>query len=124
MLFLYFLATLIPTFSAIVRRLHDTGRSFWWLPLGIGFAPVAFVLISASLAFIGFAFIGTFFFTPFGIDPEAEQAFTDFLAIGAALFVFGVLATILSGVLAIVLLVFLASHGNRAENQHGPPPKR
>lgn len=122
LLALYLLATLIPTFAGVVRRLHDTGRSFWWLPLGIGFAPVAFALISAGLAFIGFGVVGGLFFTPFGIDPEAEQTFMEALEVGIAFFVFGVMATILAGVLAIVLLVILASPGDESENKYGPPP--
>lgn len=30
-----YLATLIPTWSVNIRRLHDTGRSGWWLVLNI-----------------------------------------------------------------------------------------
>ncbi|MCD6045952.1 MAG: hypothetical protein K0R48_1115 [Gammaproteobacteria bacterium] len=29
--FIYGLAVLIPSFAVFVRRLHDTGRSAWWL---------------------------------------------------------------------------------------------
>lgn len=35
---LYFLAVLIPGIAVSIRRLHDTGRSGWWLL--IGFIPV------------------------------------------------------------------------------------
>ncbi len=31
--FLYYLFVLIPSFSVSVRRLHDTGRSGWWMLL-------------------------------------------------------------------------------------------
>ncbi len=34
---IYWLATVIPSFAVTVRRLHDTGRSAWWLL--IGFIP-------------------------------------------------------------------------------------
>ena len=30
---LYLIAVLVPNLSITVRRLHDTGRSGWWLPL-------------------------------------------------------------------------------------------
>ena len=43
LLALYFFATIMPALGGIVRRLHDTGRGFWWLPLGIGLGPIAFV---------------------------------------------------------------------------------
>jgi len=32
---LYMLAVLIPSLAVSVRRLHDTGRSGWWMLLGI-----------------------------------------------------------------------------------------
>jgi uncharacterized membrane protein YhaH (DUF805 family) len=32
---LFLLATLLPSIAVAVRRLHDTGRSGWWLLLGI-----------------------------------------------------------------------------------------
>ena len=35
---LYFLAVLIPGIAVSIRRLHDSGRSGWWLL--IGFIPV------------------------------------------------------------------------------------
>lgn len=35
---LYSLAVLIPTIAVAVRRLHDSGRSGWWLL--VGFVPI------------------------------------------------------------------------------------
>jgi uncharacterized membrane protein YhaH (DUF805 family) len=32
---IYSLAVLIPTIAVTVRRLHDTGRSGWWILLGL-----------------------------------------------------------------------------------------
>jgi len=32
---LYFLAVLLPTIGVSIRRLHDTGRSGWWLFIGL-----------------------------------------------------------------------------------------
>ena len=32
---LFALATLLPTFAVGVRRLHDTGKSGWWMLLGL-----------------------------------------------------------------------------------------
>ena len=32
---LFLLATIIPTLAVEVRRLHDTGRSGWWLLVGL-----------------------------------------------------------------------------------------
>lgn len=33
--YLFLLATLIPTLAVEVRRLHDTGRSGWWLLIAL-----------------------------------------------------------------------------------------
>lgn len=61
---LYSLAVLLPSLGAGVRRLHDTGRSGWWLLIGI-------------IPLIGW----------------------------------------------IVLIVFLATDGERQPNAYGPDPK-
>lgn len=33
--FIYSLAVLLPSIAVAVRRLHDTGRSGWWLLIGL-----------------------------------------------------------------------------------------
>ena len=35
LVFVYYIATLIPTIAVAVRRLHDTDRSGWWLLIAI-----------------------------------------------------------------------------------------
>jgi uncharacterized membrane protein YhaH (DUF805 family) len=40
---LYFLAVLTPAVAVTVRRLHDTGRSGWWILLGV--VPVLGVIM-------------------------------------------------------------------------------
>ncbi|WP_460350188.1 DUF805 domain-containing protein [Actinoallomurus acanthiterrae] len=62
--FVYGLAVLIPSLAVGVRRLHDTGRSGWWLLIGL--IPI----------------IGT-----------------------------------------IILIVFMATPGDRGDNAYGPDPK-
>ena len=46
---LYSLAVMIPGIAVCVRRLHDTGRSGWWLLIGlipiIGFIPLIIFMI-------------------------------------------------------------------------------
>lgn len=32
---IYSLATIVPVISALVRRLHDTGKSGWWVLIGL-----------------------------------------------------------------------------------------
>ncbi|MGO9427002.1 MAG: DUF805 domain-containing protein [Steroidobacteraceae bacterium] len=40
---IYLLATLVPSLAVTVRRLHDTGRSGWWILLGL--VPVVGVIM-------------------------------------------------------------------------------
>ena len=40
---LYSLAVLIPSIAVAVRRLHDTGRTGWWLL--IGFIPLVGIIV-------------------------------------------------------------------------------
>ncbi|MGW2560588.1 DUF805 domain-containing protein [Streptomyces sp. NPDC001514] len=44
----YLLGTLIPSLAAAVRRLHDTGRSGWWLL--ISFVPFGGIVLLVFLA--------------------------------------------------------------------------
>ena len=47
---LYTLAVLIPSLALLSRRLHDTGRSAWWILVGlIPFAGAVVLLIFAVL---------------------------------------------------------------------------
>lgn len=63
---LYYLATLVPTFAVTVRRLHDTGRSAWWL-------LITFVPVFGGLALVALA--------PNKMNPELAGAVSG--AIGA-----------------------------------------
>ncbi|HAQ43802.1 MAG TPA: DUF805 domain-containing protein [Acidimicrobiaceae bacterium] len=42
---LYALAVLVPNLAITARRLHDTGRTGWWLPLGIVPTPLVLVIL-------------------------------------------------------------------------------
>lgn len=94
---LYSLVVLVPSWALAVRRLHDTGRSGWWLvaplgvavPMGVGVALTAaagagegalLLVVPGSLAMAGLA-IAVFVFSvldgqPFpnryGPDPKGR----------------------------------------------------
>ncbi len=55
---LYLFAVLIPSIAVSVRRLHDTGRSGWWLLIGL--IPLVGVLV-------------IFYFTVLDSEPGANQ---------------------------------------------------
>lgn len=52
LLFAYDLASIVPTLSCTVRRLHDIGSSGWWLLLymipGIGLIVLVFLMIDSQ----------------------------------------------------------------------------
>ena len=62
---LYALALLVPSIAVAVRRLHDTGRSGWWLL--IGFVP----LIGAIVLIVFMASAGHAGANEHGEDPKA-----------------------------------------------------
>lgn len=83
--FLSFIIFLTPSLALMVRRLHDTDRSGWWLLLGVvaipGLVlaargvPLASLLMLPLLAFLGlFALPGTRGPNRFGADPKARVA--------------------------------------------------
>lgn len=59
------LAFLIPMFSASFRRLHDTGRSAWWLLIGL--IPI----VGAVVLLVFYVLPGTPGPNRYGPDPKA-----------------------------------------------------
>jgi uncharacterized membrane protein YhaH (DUF805 family) len=60
------IALFLPSLGVTVRRLHDTGRSGWWVL--IAFVPIAGVIV--LLVFMCLA--GTSGSNPYGEDPLAQ----------------------------------------------------
>jgi len=48
--FLYIVATVIPSLSSLIRRLHDTGRSGWWYWIGLIplFGPISMLIFTVE----------------------------------------------------------------------------
>lgn len=61
------LATLIPTLAVNVRRLHDIGRSGWWLLIAL--VP----LVGWIVLFVFACLDGTAGANRFGPDPKADE---------------------------------------------------
>lgn len=64
---LYMLATLIPGIAVSIRRLHDTGKSGWWLLIGL--VP----LVGAIALIVFMATEGTRGPNEFGPDPKSGE---------------------------------------------------
>lgn len=90
------LAMALPSFAVTVRRLHDTGRSGWWL--------MSFVLAWVAVSLIGFL-LGTM------DNPSESIAFTAGMAI--LLIMLGTVAS---------LLALMVLPGTRHANRFGPDP--
>ncbi|MGW1883523.1 DUF805 domain-containing protein [Streptomyces sp. NPDC001970] len=65
---IYILATLIPALAAAVRRLHDTGRSGWWLL--ISFVP----LVGGIILLVFLASDGKPEENQYGVNPKLAPA--------------------------------------------------
>jgi uncharacterized membrane protein YhaH (DUF805 family) len=65
---IYGLAVLLPALAVWVRRLHDTGRSGWWLLIGL------IPLIGAIVLLVFAASPGNVGPNNYGPDPKQEQA--------------------------------------------------
>ena len=98
------LGLLLPTMAVTARRLHDTGRTGWWMLLPV--VPLfATITVAAATAFA----------TLFSTDAAGG------LAVGMSVLLLAcVLATIAAGV---TLLVFLCLDSNPGPNRFGPSPK-
>jgi len=75
------LATLVPSLAVSVRRLHDTGRSGWWLlavvaayaVMGVGLAMASTAIIMVGTVIVLVAAITLFVFMVLNGTPGANQ---------------------------------------------------
>jgi uncharacterized membrane protein YhaH (DUF805 family) len=67
LIILYWLAVLLPTLAVTVRRLHDTGRSGFWIFLG--FIP----LVGGIILIVFYALEGQPSDNQYGPNPKQEQ---------------------------------------------------
>ena len=91
--------------------------------MGVGLSPVALVLGTVGVQFMGVGFLG-WLFAILVDEQETAEELSGFFALGIALFGLGMMTGMVGGVLAIVLLVLLATPGERGENKYGPQPGR
>jgi uncharacterized membrane protein YhaH (DUF805 family) len=67
---IYSVAVLVPTLAVSARRLHDTGRSGWWLLIGL------IPLIGVVVLIVFFALEGRRSCNAYGPDPKAVPVST------------------------------------------------
>ena len=112
---LVMLALVIPTLAAAVRRLHDIGRSGWWVLLNVVPSIICFAFLIALLgsAIITLIAAGTY-------EPEM---LIDNLSANIGLCFAYVLSALASFVCSIVLIVWWAKDSAPGANEYGENPK-
>lgn len=109
--YIYSLAVAIPALAVTVRRLHDTGRSGWWLLayyLPIVLTVVLFVIFFVQL-------LSEFSFYKLDSIRAEELPWT---TVGGVL-----LSLLLSLIFGILILVWLCTDSQPGTNKYGPYPK-
>ena len=104
------LALVLPSFSLQVRRLHDIGRSGWWV-----LASIVLELVAGAIPFILFGTAAA----DFEFMEEYKKAFELSTAAGVA----DLTLNIASQALSVVLIVFSVFDSHKGANKYGPSPK-
>jgi len=107
----------IPQLSALTRRLHDTGRSGWWVLI------YGLVVLAVYGAFIALLYPIMDQLTGEGDDMMMAGIIADAFMdspVAASVMIFGSLLLL---ILWIVTLVFSVIDSNWGENKYGPSPK-
>ena len=105
-----------PQYAAMTRRLHDTGRSGWWVVASVILGIVYSGLYLKILLPMNSAIISGEELPQGGPIAVALQDSPGLLA------AYGILA-LASLVLSIIILVFTVQDSHREENKYGPSPK-
>ena len=114
------LAMIIPSLSALCRRLHDTNRGSWWV--------VLMALLVAGYYGSAFALLGSNF-TALTSSNNVEDIMDVAKEVAGTVQASPTLATVMVAcsmgviILALVLLIFAISDSKWVENKFGPSPK-
>jgi uncharacterized membrane protein YhaH (DUF805 family) len=109
------LAVFLPGLAVHVRRMHDTGRSGWWV--GALYGSIAAVIVAVVVLIIDAAID----FNDFSDGTFANDDFFGENVSGGSIAFVG-LAGLVTLALLVVNIVFLCQRSNESENRFGPPP--
>jgi uncharacterized membrane protein YhaH (DUF805 family) len=98
---LLWLATIVPSLAVAVRRLHDTGRTGWWVLLPI--IPYCLAFFLGGAAMMG------------GAASGSAIGMTAGMGVAGIFLLIGIIC-------AIVLLVFMLLPSQPGDNRYGPNP--
>ena len=109
------LALIIPSLAVQTRRLHDTGRSGWWVVWNIIMSVVAsFAEVAA------FGLSNYYEATP---TPSDIDMFKAIMENSMGLFIVVALLYLINLGISIAVFVFSLLDSHREENKYGPSPK-
>ena len=108
---------IIPLFAAMTRRLHDTGRSGWWVAL----LAVCYVVVLVSMAILVAPYGSQLFETTDSMVQAEMMADAIQSSPGVATVMFG--GILLGFVLLIITFIFTLLDSKWGENKYGPSPK-
>jgi uncharacterized membrane protein YhaH (DUF805 family) len=109
------LAVFLPGLAVHVRRIHDTGRSGWWVSALYG--SIAAVIVAVVVLIIDAAID----FSDFSDGTFANDDFFGENVSGGSIAFVG-LASLVTLAMLVVNIVFLCQRSNESENRFGPPP--
>ncbi len=109
------LCLVIPNLAVSIRRLHDIGRSGWWLLVAV--VP-AIVTIISLVAMLGDVFVSAAMGGSYSPDELATK-----MSGSAGLMVVYLLSLFVSLVGAVMLIVLFAKDSQAGKNQYGENPK-
>ena len=117
LLTLLIIVLLIPSYSAMTRRLHDTGRSGWWVAAQL----VCSLTYMTSYATAMYPYLDklTSSTDPFTLSAIVTQAMQNSPVAGTLMSVCGMGSTILG----LVVFIFTLLDSKWGENKYGPSPK-
>lgn len=108
---LFIFAILIPSLSVEVRRLHDIGRSGWWV-----FWSIVISIVASAVPFSLFDFRTA-------LDLGEIESFTKAFDLALLPALIMLVPKLGNWILEIVLLVFTLLDSHEGENQYGRSPK-
>ena len=111
------LLLLIAQFAAMTRRLHDTGRSGWWVAL----LAVCYVVVLVSMTILVAPYGSQLFETTDSMVQAEMMADAIQSSPGVATVMFG--GILLGFVLLIITFIFTLLDSKWGENKYGPSPK-
>ena len=119
---IFSLATLLPNLAVTARRLHDIGKSGWWLLLWIVLGVGPWIILAGLV--IGAVF-GAFYAA--GSAQGPAEFFVDVLTGLALVWILAILAFIFALLITIAIviwqIVWLARQGEAGPNPYGSDPR-